>query len=165
MRKKNLYCCCVKISTCKKKCSFTMRKLICIKISMNKYLKNVFLWSCFSNILFIEFRIATNLKTGLSKKCSWKILFTEFKTTTKIILLGGVPTSICHFFHPSVCLSIRLSIHPSICHAAYLRNHASSDHNFWYTYVKWYLQGFFSFFQNFDFLGFFQQILYIKGEK
>ena len=76
--------------------------------------------------------------------------------------LGGAPTSICYFFCPSACPSIHLSI----CCAPYLRNRTSSDHNFWYTYVKWwYLQGFFSFFQNFDFLGFFQQILYIKGDK
>ena len=47
--------------------------------------------------------------------------------------LGGAPTSICHFF----CLFVCLSIHPSIVHcAAYLRNYTSSDHNFWYTYVK-----------------------------
>ena len=31
-----------------------------------------------------------------------------------------------------------------ICHAPYLRNRTSSDHNFWYTYVKWWcLQAFF----------------------
>ena len=51
------------------------------------YLKNWFLWSYFSKILLIDFRIATNLKTGLSKKGSWKILFIDFKTTTKIIYL------------------------------------------------------------------------------
>ena len=51
------------------------------------YLKNGFLWSCFSNILLIDFWLATNQKTGLSKKCSWKILFIDFKTTTKIIYL------------------------------------------------------------------------------
>ena len=38
------------------------------------YLKNGFLWSCFSKILLIDFRIATNLKTGLSKKYSRMIL-------------------------------------------------------------------------------------------
>ena len=55
--------------------------------------------------------------------------------------LGGAPTSVCHFFCPSVC------------HPAYLRNRTSSDHNFWYTHIKWwYLQVLFSFFQNFDFL-------------
>ena len=36
------------------------------------YLKNGFLWSCFSKILLIDFRIATSLKTGLSKQCSWR---------------------------------------------------------------------------------------------
>ena len=40
-----------------------------------------------------------------------------------------------------------------IYHTPYLRNRISSDHNFWYTYVKWYLWVFFSFFQNFDFSG------------
>ena len=44
-------------------------------------------------------------------------------------LSGGAPTSICHFFCLPVCCS-------SIHHAQYLRNHTSSDHNFWYTYVK-----------------------------
>ena len=34
------------------------------------YLKNGFLRSCFSKILLIHFRVATNLKTRLSKKCS-----------------------------------------------------------------------------------------------
>ena len=37
----------------------------------------------------------------------------------------------------------------------YLRNHTSYDCHLWYTCVKWwYLQAFFSFLQNFDFLGF-----------
>ena len=52
------------------------------------YLKNGFLWSCFSKILLIDFWIATNLKTGSSKKYSWKILFIDSKiSTTKIIHL------------------------------------------------------------------------------
>ena len=60
--------------------------------------------------------------------------------------LGGAFTSVCHFFHPSVC--------PSVCCAPYLRNRTSTDHNLCYAYVKWwYLQGVFSFFLNFDFLG------------
>ena len=50
------------------------------------YLKNGFLWSFFSRIFLIDFRIATNLQTGLSKKCSCKILFIYLKTTTKIYL-------------------------------------------------------------------------------
>ena len=54
----------------------------------------------------------------------------------------------------SLFLSVHLSVGLSIRHAAYLRNRTSSDHNIWYTYVKWwYLHAFFSFFQNFDFLG------------
>ena len=41
-----------------------------------------------------------------------------------------------------------------IRHAPYLRNRPSSDHNFWYTYVKWwYLQGVFSLLLNYEFLG------------
>ena len=36
-----------------------------------------------------------------------------------------------HFY-----MSLFLSVHPSVCRAAYLKNHTSSDHNFWYTYVK-----------------------------
>ena len=49
------------------------------------YLKNGFLWSCFSKILSGDFWIATKSKTGLSKKYSWKILFIDSKiSTTKI---------------------------------------------------------------------------------
>ena len=39
-------------------------------------------------------------------------------------------------------------------HTSYLRNHTSYDCHLQYTYVKWYLQAFFSFFQNFDFFGY-----------
>ena len=39
------------------------------------------------------------------------------------------------------------------CVTSYLRSHAY-DSDFWYTYVKWYLQQFFSFFLNFDVLVF-----------
>ena len=54
----------------------------------------------------------------------------------------GTPTSMCHFFRPSVR------------HAPYLRNQSWSNHNFWYTCVKWfYLLALFSFFWNFNFLG------------
>ena len=52
----------------------------------------------------------------------------------------------------SVCLSICPSTCLSVCHAAYLRNCTSSNHNLWYTNLKWYLQVIFSFFQNLDFL-------------
>ena len=51
--------------------------------------------------------------------------------------------------------SVRPSVSPSV-HCTwsrpYLRNRTSSDHSFWYTYVKWwYLQAFFSLFLNFNF--------------
>ena len=53
-----------------------------------------------------------------------------------------------------VFLFFCLSVHPSVCCTPCLRNHTSCDHNFWYTYVKWWhLQGFFLFFKNFGFLG------------
>ena len=39
--------------------------------------------------------------------------------------LSWAPTSICHFFHPSVCPSHIISQEPYII----------SDHNFWYTHV------------------------------
>ena len=62
--------------------------------------------------------------------------------------LGGAPTSVCHFYHSSMCPSVCPSVRLSICHAPYLRNHTSSDHNFWYSCVKWwYLQAFFSIFK------------------
>ena len=52
----------------------------------------------------------------------------------------------------SVCPSVCLSIHPSV-HLLRSMSQELSGHNFWYTYAKWwYHQGFFSFFQNFDFL-------------
>ena len=40
----------------------------------------------------------------------------------------------------------------SVCHAQYLGNHISYECHLWYTFVKWYLHVFFSFFQNVDFL-------------
>ena len=42
----------------------------------------------------------------------------------------------------------------SVSHASYFRNHTSYDCHLWSTSVNgWYIQVFFSFFQNFDFLG------------
>ena len=49
------------------------------------------------------------------------------------IILGEAPTSVCHFFRPS------------IRRAPYLRNCTSSNHSFWYTRVKCYLQVLFLF--------------------
>ena len=49
-----------------------------------------------------------------------------------------------------------------VCWAPYLRNQASSDHNFWYTRVKWwYLQVFFPFFLIFIF----QFVSGVKGQE
>ena len=79
-------------------------------------------------------------------------IFKNCKEVEHIMIM--IIAIICIFYvgHPPlyVTFSIRLSIRCT----AYLRNHTSSNHNFWYTYVKWwYLQMFISFFQNFDFLG------------
>ena len=41
-----------------------------------------------------------------------------------------------------------------ICPIPYLRKYTSHDCGFWYACVKWYVQQFFPFFQNSDFLGF-----------
>ena len=62
-----------------------------------------------------------------------------------------LPTSTCHFF----CLSVGRT--------PYLRNCTSSNHSFWYTCVKWYLQVFFFFlFLKFWFFGLLGGI---KGQK
>ena len=52
--------------------------------------------------------------------------------------LGREPTSICHFFCPSVCQSIHRKPNLRIC--------ALSDHSFWYTCKLMIDPGFFSFF-------------------
>ena len=53
-----------------------------------------------------------------------------------LIFLGGAPTSISHFFRPSV--------RPSVHRAPYLRNQTLSNHNLWCTCVKrWYILAFF----------------------
>ena len=50
--------------------------------------------------------------------------------------LGGAPTSVCHFFHLSIHLFVMHRISGTVPHL--------SDHNFWYTCLKWwYLQLFF----------------------
>ena len=46
------------------------------------------------------------------------------KVDSHTMLLSGPSFYICHFFHPSVCLS---------CIIWNLRNRTSSNHNFWYT--------------------------------
>ena len=47
------------------------------------FLKNEILWSCFSQILLIDFGKATNLTPGSSKKYSCEIFFVDSKTSTK----------------------------------------------------------------------------------
>ena len=60
-----------------------------------------------------------------------------------------------------LCMSLFSSIRLSIFCSPYLRNCTSCDHKFWYTFVKWwYLQAFFSFFQNFDFV-----VCWVKRQK
>ena len=70
-----------------------------------------------------------------------------------IDFLGVAPTSICHFFRPTFC--------PSVRRAQYLRNCTSSDYNFWYTYVKWYLRVVFHFFK----ILIFWAVRKVKGQK
>ena len=53
------------------------------------------------------------------------------------------------------------------CHTPYLRNSTAFDHNFWYTFVKWYLQVFFFpffIFMKFLFLGLLR-VGGVKGKK
>ena len=75
--------------------------------------------------------------------------------------LGGAPTSLCHFFRPSVYSSVHRALYPRkctsfdrnfwypymkwwylqvfiyMCHIPYLRNSIAYDHDFWYTCLKW----------------------------
>ena len=54
--------------------------------------------------------------------------------------------------HPP--LYVTFSVRSFVCRATYLKNGALCDHNFWYTYVKWwYLHVFFSLLKKYDFLG------------
>ena len=69
-----------------------------------------------------------------------KICFGENKRPS--FLNDGVPTSVSLFL--SIRSSVRLFVCLSVCCAPLLRNCALSNHNFWYTCVKWwYLQVFF----------------------
>ena len=47
------------------------------------FLKNEILWSCFSQVLLIDFGKATNLTPGSSKKYSCEVFFVDSKTSTK----------------------------------------------------------------------------------
>ena len=51
------------------------------------------------------------------------------------------------------------------CHAPYLRNHTLSDHNFWYTYLKWWYDDISKCFFIFKKFWFFRLLGRIKGQK
>ena len=127
----------------KSKFSFTTQtKLCCLKhwmianaicICIFREENYLLTTACFKVLLFIWyffFRWCTHL----------------YNTSLFLFIRQSVCPSICLFIahhyitfsvHPSVYLSIHLSVH----WARYLKNHTSSDHNFWYTYAKWwYLQ-------------------------
>ena len=96
----------------------------------------------FSIFSFINFGIVYiwSIYQSLDERTWFTILFFFIPKRIAFCLkygffLSGAPTSICHFFCPSVCLSV--------CRAPYLRNHASSNHSFWYTCVRSNLQVFF----------------------
>ena len=91
------------------------------------------------------------------------------KKKDSAFFFGGAPTSIFHFFCPSICPSVHPPVHLSICLSTcpsvrclpYLRYCTSYDHYFWYTCTKWWkLQAFFSFYENFDIL-----VWGVKGKK
>ena len=74
-----------------------------------------------------------------------KLIFSFYLSGIQLLhtILGGAPISVTFSVRPSaICLSICLSI----CYARCLKNLTSRDHNFWYTWVKWYLHALFPFF-------------------
>ena len=72
------------------------------------------------------------------------IIIRSSELATIHLFLGWAPMSMCHFFHPSICPSIAHHISGTIHHEIIIFGACAK----W-----WYLQDFFSFFQNFDFLG------------
>ena len=69
--------------------------------------------------------------------------------------LDGAPTSISHFFRPSVCPSVGPSRTKS-------QEPCNNYHNFWYTCIKWwYLQAFF----HFSKILIFWAVRRVKGQK
>ena len=96
--------------------------------------------------------------TSVSVFSSWFLLSCTLFSDQPCILLSFWYFSFVLFLggHPPLCVtfSVRTSVCLSVCRAPYPRNRTSSNHNIWYTCVKWsYIQPFFSFFWNFDFLG------------
>ena len=77
----------------------------------------------------------------------YDIIIHSSELATIHLFLGWAPTSMCHFFHPS--------IHLSIHHAPYFRNHSSWDHNFWSMCKMMISLGRFSIFSKFWFFGLF----------
>ena len=76
----------------------------------------------------------------------------EVKKLSQLFLLWYAMT-LSVSFRWSTHLHMSFFLFVCLCHTQYLWNCTSSDHNFWYLCVIWwYLQEFFSFFQNF-FLG------------
>ena len=75
-----------------------------------------------------------NMRTKSLKKLTEQ--FNVLGSLVIFIIRWGTHLYMSHF--PSVC--------PFVCRVPYLRNRTLSDHNFWYTYIKCYLQVFFSFF-------------------
>ena len=94
----------------------------------------------FSIFSFINFWIVYiwHIYQSLGKRTWLQFFFFHPKESCTLfeilIFLGRAPTSICHFFRPSVH------------RAPYPKNRTSSNHSFWYSCVKWYLQVSFFFF-------------------
>ena len=112
---------------------------LCLKylVHTSKWRVQLFFFQYFS---FINFGVVYiwPIYQSLDKKTWFTIpfLFIPKRATLCLkysIILGEAPTSVCHFFRPS------------IRRAPYLRNCTSSNHSFWYTRVKWYLQVLFLF--------------------
>ena len=94
-------------------------------------------------------------KTSIWMLCGYAyfdLILTSYYLYTQVmlILIYRMLFLALNFF--IFCLSLCLSIRSSVHHAPYLRNCTSSNHNFWYTCVKWwYLRAVISFFWKFYF--------------
>ena len=127
-------------------------------------------------IFFHFFKFFLGMLGGRSEKNSpkWKLTITSVRChisgTKKHILMifctlvlnDDTTTSFFHFcemFFYWAVMGVKgksiaqIENNNYIQHVSYLRNSITYDHHFWYTCVKWYLQAFFSYFWNFDFLG------------
>ena len=136
--------------------------------------------------IFLFIQIVQEMSWNFKKCCSFFTFFIckrrKLVVKIKTSLFFSVKTSnfLAGFYQPPTIISIRgsitifrwgthlymsffLSVCLSICCAPYLRNHTSSDHNFWYTYIKWwYFQVPFShFFKNLIFWA----VREVKGQK